>query len=152
MDEILARQEEVEANNPDQNQRDFLAQHRADPKCSGCHNLIDPVGLAFENYDGVGRYRDMEHGVAINAAGTLADGTAFQNSRELAAILAQNPSLGQCVAKKLFTFALGRAPGAEDDAHLLALTASNADSVGSVLTKLVSSTPFRYRRGGQGAQ
>ncbi len=152
MDEILAKQEEVEATNPNQTQRDFLAAHRADPKCSGCHNLIDPVGLAFENYDAVGRYRDMEHGATINAAGMLADGSAFQNSRELAAILAQNPSLGQCVAKKLFTFALGRAPGAEDSPHLLALTASNADSVGGVLTKLISSTPFRYRRGGQGAQ
>lgn len=152
MDEILAKQEEVEANNPDQTQREFLAAHRADPKCAGCHNLIDPVGLAFENYDAVGRYRDMDHGVAINAAGILSDGTAFQNSRELAAILAQNPSLAQCVAKKLFTFALARAPGAEDEAHLLQLTAGNADSLVGVLGKLVSSTPFRYRRGGQGAQ
>ena len=152
MDEILAKQQEVEALDPNQTQREFLSKHRADPKCGACHKLIDPVGLAFENYDAVGRYRDMDHGVPIDAAGMLADGSAFQNARELAAIMAQNPSLAQCVAKKLFTFALGRTPGAEDEAHLQALTTSNADPLGRVLTKLVSSTPFRYRRGGQGAQ
>jgi len=151
MDEILAKQDALEALDQNLTQRQFLATHRVDPKCAGCHNLIDPIGLAFENYDAVGRYRDMEHGVAIDAAGALPDGTPFQNSRELATLLAANPSLGQCVAKRLFTFALGRAPGAEDEAHIAGLVASNEDAIASVLTKLVSSTPFRNRRGGQGA-
>jgi hypothetical protein len=152
MDEILAKAQEVEEQNPNQTQREFLAKHRADPTCAGCHNYIDPVGLGFENYDGVGRYRDMDHGAPINAAGTLTDGTAFQNARELAAILAQSPDLARCVSKKLFTFALGRGPAAEDEPHLSTLAAGNTDPFVGVLTKLVSSPPFRYRRGGQGAQ
>jgi hypothetical protein len=152
MDDILAKAQEVEELDPDQTQREFLAKHRADPTCAGCHNYIDPVGLGFENYDGVGRYRDMDHGAPIDASGKLVDGTTFQNARELAGILAQSPDLARCVSKKLFTFALGRAPGAEDEPHLTALAAGNADPFVGVLTKLVSSAPFRYRRGGQGAQ
>jgi len=152
MAEILAKAQEVEEQDPDQTQREFLAKHRADPTCAGCHNFIDPVGLGFENYDGVGRYREMDHGAPIDASGALSDGTAFQDARGLAAILAQSPDLARCVSKKLFTFALGRAPGAEDEVHLSALAASNADPLVGVLTKLVSSPPFRYRRGGQGAQ
>ncbi len=55
--------------------RERLAQHRADAACASCHNLIDPVGFALENFDAVGRWRDIENGAPVDATGGLPDGT-----------------------------------------------------------------------------
>lgn len=148
MKELVEKKQEIEAAAEHVTQRAFLAQHRAQPKCAVCHNLIDPVGLGFENYDAIGRYRTMDQGMSIDATGSLVDGTAFQTPQQLLEILAKDPALGQCVAKKLFTFALGRTPGVEDAEHLAALSANNDDPLSTVLGRLVTSLPFRNRRAG----
>jgi len=58
--------------------RDRMAQHRVNPACSGCHNLMDPIGLSTENFDAVGRWRDhYEGGTPIDASGALPDGTTY---------------------------------------------------------------------------
>jgi hypothetical protein len=132
-----------------QTARQFLSQHRARPQCAVCHNQIDPLGLALESYDPVGRYRTMDKGMIIDPSGTLANGTAFKDARELMALLSNDPQFAQCIAKKLFTFALGRSPAAEDTAYVAPLTSGNDDTLPTLISRLVTSTPFRSRRGGE---
>ena len=148
MKQIIAQQQQTEMLTATSTQRDFLAVHRANPTCAGCHSVIDPVGLALENYNAVGQYRSMDKGVVVDASGMLRDGTAFRDAHEFAKILSSKPELGSCVAKKLFTFALGRAPSVDDSAHLASVVTTNQDQLANVLSKLVISKPFRFRRGG----
>ena len=57
--------------------RERLMEHRANPPCSGCHNLMDPVGFALENFDAIGRWRTSEGGQAIDATGSFPGGARF---------------------------------------------------------------------------
>src|SRR5207248_8158454 len=63
--------------------RERMAEHRDNPACSGCHKLMDPVGFAMENYDGVGRWRTAEDGQPIDASGSLPDGSKFEGAAGL---------------------------------------------------------------------
>ena len=130
-----------------QTARQFLAQHRAKPQCAVCHDQIDPPGLALENYDPVGRYRTTDKGMVIDPSGTF-NGMAFKDARELTALLSNDPKFAQCLAKKLFTFALGRSPGVEDTTYVARLASGNDDTLPTVIGRLVASSPFRSRRGG----
>jgi hypothetical protein len=130
-----------------QTARQFLGQHRAKPQCAVCHDQIDPPGLALENYDPVGRYRTTDKGMPIDPAGTF-NGTPFKDARELTALLSNEPKFAQCLAEKLFTFALGRSPGMEDTTHVARLASGSDDTLPSVISRLVASAPFRSRRGG----
>ncbi len=56
----------------------MLEQHRQDPNCAACHELMDPIGLAFEHFDAIGRWREQDGGQAIDASGTLSDGERDQ--------------------------------------------------------------------------
>jgi hypothetical protein len=128
--------------------RERLAAHRQNPTCATCHDLLDPVGLGLENYDAVGAYRTTEGGQPIDASGQLPGGATFKNGFEMAALLADDPRVHSCVAQKLFTFALGRAPAEKDAPYVQTLTSSNSDTVRQVLRGLVLSDPFRSRHGG----
>ncbi|HKY34464.1 MAG TPA: DUF1592 domain-containing protein [Polyangiaceae bacterium] len=131
--------------------RERLNAHRVDPVCKSCHEQMDPLGLALENYDGVGAYRTTDNGAPIDPSGTLADGTAFTTPQQLAQIIAQDPALLRCVSQHLFTYGLGRAPRAGssfDAATLDAVTKSFSDA-GQLFPKLVealvASDAFRTR-------
>jgi hypothetical protein len=131
--------------------RERLNAHRVDPVCRSCHEQMDPLGLALENYDGVGAYRTTENGAAIDPSGVLADGTAFSTPQQLAQIIAQNPNLNRCVAQHLFTYGLGRAPrsGSDFDAALLDAVGQSFAASGQLFPKLVeaivTSDAFRKR-------
>src|ERR1051326_8591973 len=73
--------------------RERLAQHRSNPACAGCHKLMDPAGFAMENYDAVGRWRDMADGKPIDASGSLPDGSTFQGVAGLQQALLKHPEL-----------------------------------------------------------
>jgi hypothetical protein len=89
--------------------RELMDQHRADPACAGCHNLIDPIGLALENFDGIGRYRDeYENGRSIDTAGTLPDGTLVNSLESLSAAVTADERFVACAARKFNIYALGR--------------------------------------------
>ncbi len=131
--------------------RERLAAHRVEPTCKACHDMMDPLGLALENYDGIGQFRTMDAGAPIDPSGTLSDGTSFQTPQELAGIIAKDPALPRCVAKHLFTYGLGRSLRADSDfdtAMLDAATQSFTNS-GQLLPKLVEavvmSDVFRQR-------
>lgn len=87
-----------------------LEEHRSNASCAGCHAFLDPMGLAFENYDAIGRWRDQEKNIPIDASGTLVRGQSFTNSIELRTILVRDMG-GQFVknlAENLLIYALGR--------------------------------------------
>jgi hypothetical protein len=135
-------------------QRQALEIHRRDPKCFACHQLMDPIGLGLENYDAVGSYRTMDAGAVIDAAGQLPSGEPFTGAKELAAVVAAKPEFARCVAKKLYTYALGRPP-VETPGHLdaptldaLALSLQQGNfSWQELVARVVTSPAFTQRRG-----
>lgn len=105
----------VEANlDPEENAvvttlRQRLEIHRQDPVCASCHSIMDPMGLALENYDLVGRWRDYDSGHAIDASGMLVDGTVIVGPEDLkAALLARSELFVTAFTEKLLSYALGR--------------------------------------------
>lgn len=91
--------------------RERLEQHRDNPSCKTCHSVIDPLGLALENYNAIGQWqwKDVDAGLPIDASGTLTDGTPLQSPQELWQALTRRPELFvSTFTRKLLTFALGR--------------------------------------------
>jgi hypothetical protein len=89
--------------------RERLEMHRANPTCAVCHAIMDPVGLALENFDLVGRWREQEDGHAVNAATQLTDGTRIDGAADLRrALLSRSDAFVAALAARLMTYALGR--------------------------------------------
>jgi hypothetical protein len=83
--------------------------------CAACHALIDPMGFALENYDGVGQWRDMDNGQPVDASGAMPEtGVAFNGAAELSVAIAADPRFASCVSQQLMTYALGRHTTADD--------------------------------------
>lgn len=93
--------------------RNRLDAHTSDPLCNSCHRLIDPPGFALENYDAVGKYRKVDHGVAVDTSGELSLGFdtdgAFATGDALLAKIATSTRVKGCFAENYFNFALSRA-------------------------------------------
>lgn len=101
-----------DASTASQTMRQKLEIHRQVEPCKTCHALMDPMGLAFENFDAMGVLRTTEVGQPIDASGEL-DGQAFSGPRELAALLRQDPSVAPCAARNLYRYALGHVEGVQ---------------------------------------
>ena len=71
--------------------RDRMEAHRRNPACAGCHKLMDPIGLALENFDGIGKWRSTDNGARIDAASQLADGTNVNGPAALRKAMLQRP-------------------------------------------------------------
>lgn len=131
--------------------RDFLAMHRENPTCAACHSTMDPIGLALENYDAIGAWRDTDHGQPIDASGVLPDGTKFTGRAELETTLAKDPRLRACLSQGLLTYSLGRAMREDvDTAYIDAVakgTGGSTVGVRDLLMGVVASDAFRLRRG-----
>jgi hypothetical protein len=129
--------------------RQRLEQHRADPACSGCHTLMDPIGFGLETYDAIGVYRTQEASVNIDATGTLPDGRKFNGALELANLLAGDVRFPACVTKKFMTFAIGRLLNQPDDTAWAEYLAGRAQSAGgslpAVMRSVLLSDSFRAR-------
>ena len=129
--------------------RERLAEHRADPACSGCHNPMDPLGFALENYDAVGRWRTVDLGLPIDPSGQLVDGTHVSGVADLESALLQRPEMfASTLTEKLLTFALGR--GVEYyDAPAIRGIVRNARNhnfrFSSLILGIAGSTPFQMR-------
>jgi hypothetical protein len=134
--------------------RERFAQHQTDPVCRGCHELMDNIGLGFEKYDPVGRYRETEgDDLPIDDSGEIikstdADGT-FNGPVELSKLLVGSNQVAACTTKQFATYALGRDPAAEDMCSLEPLskdmTASELDLRQLVLA-ITRSDAFRNRQ------
>lgn len=90
--------------------RERLEQHRLDPSCAVCHDAIDPVGLALEGFDAVGRTRTHDAGRPVDTTGELPDGTPVDGLASLQAVLADDPRFTPCMIDRAFVFSHGRTP------------------------------------------
>jgi hypothetical protein len=142
-----------EAPNVDESQttREQFTEHSEDPLCSGCHRLMDPLGFGFEHFDGIGRYRDNEWGLPIDASGEListdVDGP-YNGAVELAHALASSEQVKNCVATQWFRFGYGRVETEADtcsmDVIREAFAAANYD-IKELIIALTKTEAFRYR-------
>ncbi len=123
--------------------RQRFAEHSSVATCAACHQFMDPIGLSFENYDALGRWRDSEGGKTIDASGNLrgtdVDGP-FVGAVALAQKLAASPQVQACAVKKLFRFGFGRFETDADKPTLAALTAGFQASRQQVVDLLVAAT------------
>lgn len=130
--------------------RERMAQHRDNPACSGCHQLMDPVGFSLENYDAVGRWRSVEEGKPIDVAGSLPDGSKFEGAAGLQKALLNRPeNFATTLTEKLLTYGLGRGVESYDAPAVRKIVrqAHNQDyRFSSFILGIVNSTPFQMRR------
>jgi hypothetical protein len=126
--------------------RDRLTAHRTDAVCAGCHKIMDPVGLALENFDGAGQYRATENGAPIDASGEL-DGIPFKDAAGLGRAMHDNPATVACLVSDVYRYGTGRAiqPGeAEYLAWLKGRFATDGYKVPALLRTVALSDAF-YR-------
>ena len=126
--------------------RERLDRHSSDPVCAGCHRVMDPPGFALENFDALGRWRELDNGRPVDAQGVLADGTPIDGPVELrAAILARPELFVSTFTQKLMTYALARGIEPEDMPTVRAIVRDAAQydyRFSSIVTGIVESVPF----------
>jgi hypothetical protein len=130
--------------------RQRLEQHRANPSCAACHAVMDPIGFSLEPFDLIGKLRETDEGVPVNAAGTLVDGTPLDGPASLRkAILDRREAFVATAAEKLLTYALGRRVEYFDMPAVRAIardTARDGNRFSALVTGIVKSTPFQMKR------
>jgi hypothetical protein len=89
--------------------RERIEEHRANPTCAACHKIMDPIGLALENFDGVGHWRSMDSGFQIDASSQLVDGTPIDGPSSLRkALLNRSDAVVGTITQKLLMYGIGR--------------------------------------------
>ena len=130
--------------------RERLAEHRDNPACRGCHQLMDPIGFALESYDGVGRYRTTENAKPLDVAGGLPDGSKFIGVQGLQEALLKRPEVfAGTFTEKLMTYALGRGVETTDAPAVRKIVRETKEKdfkFSSFILGIVNSTPFQMRR------
>jgi hypothetical protein len=131
--------------------RETLEVHRGKPLCSSCHNRMDPLGLALENFNALGMWREKERGQPIDAAGKLITGETFHDIRDVKRILAtrHQRDFYHCLTEKMLTYALGRGL-AYYDVHavdqVVERLATENGRFSALLMGIVESASFQKRR------
>jgi hypothetical protein len=131
--------------------KESLQAHRTHAECNACHSRLDPLGLAFENFNAFGAWREQERGQTIEPSGHLITGENFQNVRELKHILATNhrQEFYRALTTKMLTYAIGRGLEYYDtetvDQIVQRLDADNGRS-SALLTGIIESAPFQKER------
>lgn len=130
--------------------RQLLELHRSNPECASCHAKTDPLGFGLENYDAIGRWRDKEGDLAIDATGTLPSGESFNGALEMKKILLdRKQAFSRGLTESMLIYALGRGLQRDDECVVKdALDALEKDSwrLSSLVTTIVRSYPFTHRR------
>ncbi len=138
--------------------RELFAQHAKNECTGGCHDLMDPLGFAFEHYDAVGRFRTVDGGKPVDASGTLSPPSGgpdvpFDNAIGLARALVGSEDVQRCMVKQWFRFAFGRREVSADEPSLMKVNVAFRRSglnVRELLVSLSTSLAFRYRASGAG--
>ena len=149
--DIPALEENDETGVAPRSVRERLEQHRANPVCASCHRVMDPLGFALENFDGIGRWRDAgDGGDAIDASGTLTDGASVDGPATLRqALVDRGGNFVATVAEKLLTYAIGRGVESFDGPAVRSVVdAAAAEEYrwSALIVGIVQSTPFQMRR------
>jgi hypothetical protein len=146
---LEASEEDFKSHDP--TLRDVLKLHREDPACSSCHNRMDPIGLAFENFNALGMWRDTERKQPIQAQGNLITGEAFTSVSQLKRILAEDhrQEFYGTLTRKVLTYASGRGTEYYDvetvDGIVNRLNASDG-RFSALLMGVIESAPFQKMR------
>jgi hypothetical protein len=131
--------------------RELMALHRAKPLCNSCHSRMDPLGLALENFNALGLWREKESGQPIDASGRLLTGESFHDVRDLKRILKDRHYLDfyRCLTEKMLTYALGRGLD-HRDVETVDQIVERVDRDGgrfsALLSGVIESAPFQKRR------
>ena len=133
--------------------RDQLAQHAGNPACSGCHGKLDPLGFAMDNFDAVGAWRESTPEKPLDTSGELPTGEKFNGNSELKqVVLKRKDQYLRNLTGQLLSYSLGRELQDSDDWTLRQVatdTAKGGYRLSTLVTGIVKSVPFQYRRGAQ---
>ena len=148
---VPALKEASAGGNGPQTMRQQMEAHRANPACAGCHKMMDPIGFALENFDGIGKWRTKEAGQKVDASGQLTDGTKIDRAWWICATrcCAIRRNLRATVTEKLLTYALGRGVEYQDMPVVRAIVrdaARNDYRFSSLVEGIVKSEPFQMNR------
>jgi cytochrome c551/c552 len=129
--------------------RERLEAHRVQPVCASCHKIMDPIGFSLENFDLIGKWRDVDGGVPINSTGVLVDGTPLTSSADLRkALLSRSDMFVTTATEKMLTYALGRAVDYNDMPTVRSIVrdaSKNDDRFSSLVLGIAKSAPFQTR-------
>ena len=129
--------------------RERLAEHRANPACAACHDLMDPIGFALENFDSVGRWRVFDQSEPIDSASTLPGGKQLAGLEDLEQHITEQPEMFvSTLVEKLLTFGLGRGIEPHDGPAIRKVVRESADNdykFSSLIEGIVVSVPFQMR-------
>ncbi len=126
--------------------RQRVAEHTSAPACTGCHQLMNPIGFTLEHFDYLGRWRELDHDLPIDTNASLGDPLGdVAGALQLSQRLAESDVVAQCAAQQAFEFAVGHAPGAEDACVLEALVQGNPRNLRAFWQGLPQSRAFLYR-------
>ncbi len=134
----------------DATMRQLMERHRSDALCASCHARMDPLGLALERYDALGRWRADEEATSLDTSGRLITGETFADAEELAAVIAgpRRADFHRCLTEKLLTYALGRGveyfDGPAVDTILMEVEAD--PRLLTLVQGVVASVPFQQSR------
>ncbi len=130
--------------------RERMAMHRADPSCNSCHQFIDPIGLALDNFDVTGRWRIRENAMPLDASGEFYDGTPLAGPADLrAALLARPEPLARNFTANLMAYALGRRIEHRDMPavrRIAAAAAADGHRLSAYIKGVAGSAAFRMKR------
>ncbi|MDH5589573.1 MAG: DUF1592 domain-containing protein [Gemmatimonadota bacterium] len=130
--------------------RERMEQHRSNPACLSCHRVIDPIGLALDNFDGTGAWRIKENSALVDAAGELWDGTPITSPSDLRNAILRKPSVfARTFTRNLMAYALGRRVEAYDMPTVRAIeraAAEEGNRMSSFILGVVGSPAFRMSR------
>ncbi len=133
--------------------RQRLEKHRLDPACAVCHDRLDPLGFALENFDAIGAWREFDGKFLVDSSAVLPGGKPFEGPSELKQLLKKRPkAFVRALSEKMLTYALGRGLEYYDKCtidQLVDLAAANGYKIGSLISGIVQSDTFRLRRGGR---
>jgi hypothetical protein len=127
--------------------RERMEMHRKNPACASCHQRMDPLGFALENFDALGKWRTSSDGAPIDASASFPDGTRFDGVSGLRELLVSHmEDFVRTLSGKLLAYAIGRGLDYRDMPAVRGI-ARDAESAGhswsSIITGIVKSTPFR---------
>jgi cytochrome c551/c552 len=129
--------------------RERIEQHRSNPACAGCHKIMDPIGLALENFDAIGRWRTTDEGVTIDASGQLVDGTQIDGPAALRkAMLGRSDAFVGSLTEKLLMYGMGREIRYYDMPAVRSImrdAAKNRYRFSDLVMGIVKSAPFQMK-------
>ncbi len=131
--------------------REQLAMHASAPSCANCHSTMDPLGLAFEHFDGAGAYRDLEGTLEIDASGSITfkgNTWAFHDANELIDFLVDDLAVQDCFALQWTRYALGRFEQDAEEGSVARILAAHRDAaldLSELVVAIVTSMPFTHR-------